>query len=98
MYPSGKVGIKPHRDREIGEDIAGISLGVTRSLCISNRTNSKTFLIPNGSLYLIKQPTNKYFNPNRRHIITKNQYNIQNIIKNKILCLQEHKNHLWDGQ
>lgn len=68
-YPSGKVGINPHRDKEMNPntDIAGISLGATRVLTmLPPRYNTKDYtpltfeLIP-GSLYVLKPPTNNHW-------------------------------------
>lgn len=68
-YPSGKVGINPHRDKEMkkGSLIAGISLGVTRKLCMIPPTwNQKDkgaveFELNAGSLYVLKPPTNDHW-------------------------------------
>ena len=69
-YPNGNVGINPHRDKEmlsgIDSNIAGISLGSTRTLTLSPPKNSQTAfpiklgLVP-GSLYVLKYPTNEYW-------------------------------------
>ena len=59
-YPNGKVGIAPHKNREMtsGTTICGLSLGETRVLTMSR--NSKRFhikLVP-GSVYVLNPPTN----------------------------------------
>ena len=68
-YPSGKVGIKAHRDKEMrkGTDISGISLGATRTLTLSpprynqrDTTPLQISLTP-GSLYILKPPTNDHW-------------------------------------
>lgn len=60
-YPSGKVGIKPHRDKEMtkGTTICGLSIGETRVLTVSGKTSIKLPLTP-GSLYVFNPPTNSY--------------------------------------
>lgn len=62
-YPSGKVGIKPHRDRELtpGTIIAGVSLGATRDLVMSRGAASITYTLIDGSLYVLHPPTNDYW-------------------------------------
>ena len=59
-YPTGKIGINPHRDKEMkhGTVIAGVSLGETRTLTLER--NGKKYSIPlnSGSLYVLKPPTN----------------------------------------
>lgn len=64
-YPSGKYGIKPHRDKEMkrGTTIAGISVGETRKLRLSHSRSGVVheFDLPAGSLYLLKSPTNEYW-------------------------------------
>lgn len=61
-YPSGKVGIGHHRDKEImpGRPIIGLSLGATRTLEFK-RAGCDTLRIPlpSGSLYAMKGETNK---------------------------------------
>lgn len=66
-YPSGKVGINRHRDKEIksGTDIAGISLNATRILTLTppkwiSESELKISLTP-GSLYILKSPTNDHW-------------------------------------
>lgn len=61
-YPNGKIGIKPHKDREITSGtIAGISFGDTRTLRLSRGNVNYDFELPHGSLYLMREPTNKYW-------------------------------------
>lgn len=68
IYPSGKVGINPHRDKEMkqGTDICGISLGATRDLVLTpsyypEKEGSTPLIIPlkSGSLYILNPPTNE---------------------------------------
>lgn len=68
-YPSGRVGINPHKDKEMlpGSLIAGISLGATRTLTLIppkyNKVDCEPIsieLLP-GSLYLLKDPTNRHW-------------------------------------
>jgi alkylated DNA repair dioxygenase AlkB len=60
IYPSGSVGIKPHRDKEMikGTSIAGLSIGATRDLIISNNNTKLKLKLNNGSLYILSPPTN----------------------------------------
>lgn len=68
-YPNGKVGINPHRDKEMDPNtaIAGISLGATRRLIMSppcyNRVDKTSIIMPlnSGSLYVLNPPTNNYW-------------------------------------
>jgi alkylated DNA repair dioxygenase AlkB len=62
-YPTGNVGIKPHRDREMRPDtaIAGLSLGATRVLSMSYRDDVIKIPLPPGSLYVLRPPTNSYW-------------------------------------
>lgn len=62
-YPNGNVGINPHKDKEmvLGTTIAGISLGATRVLTMSNYHESISIPLPSGSLYVLKPPTNTYW-------------------------------------
>ncbi len=63
-YPCGKVGIKPHRDKEMthGTSICGLSLGQTRVLSMLKYPNKKTDInLPPGSLYVLNPPTNDYW-------------------------------------
>jgi hypothetical protein len=61
-YPSGKVGIKPHRDKEMtpGTTIAGVSIGEERILVMGTWSNPDAYSIPlpSGSLYVLNPPTN----------------------------------------
>lgn len=63
-YPTGKTGIKPHRDKELNHStpICGISLGQTRVLDMGNYKSTVLSLpLENQSLYLILPGTNDYF-------------------------------------
>lgn len=62
-YPCGKVGIKPHRDKEMtpGSVIAGLSVGQSRTLRMSRRGENLDLEIPSGSLYVFYPPTNDYW-------------------------------------
>lgn len=62
-YPSGKVGINPHRDKEMrsGTDIAGVSLGATRDLVMIRNFKEQAIYLTHGSLYVLKPPTNDYW-------------------------------------
>lgn len=68
-YPNGRVGINPHKDKEMipGSLIAGISLGATRTLTLIppkyNKVDQEpiTIQLPPGSLYLLKDPTNRHW-------------------------------------
>lgn len=62
-YPTGNVGIKPHRDREMRPDtnIAGLSFGATRILSMSYRGETIRIPLPSGSLYVLKPPTNSFW-------------------------------------
>jgi alkylated DNA repair dioxygenase AlkB len=63
-YPTGKTGIKPHRDKELNHatPICGISLGQTRILDMGNYKSTVLSLpLENQSLYLILPGTNDYF-------------------------------------
>lgn len=63
-YPNGKVGIAPHRDKEIksGTCIAGISLGATRKFKLLPPYYAQCapieLTLPPGSLYVLRPPTN----------------------------------------
>jgi alkylated DNA repair dioxygenase AlkB len=62
-YANGKIGMKPHRDKEINPStiIAGLSLGQERRLgMVSCSPNSEDVGIPlaHNSLYLLRPPTN----------------------------------------
>lgn len=68
-YPSGQVGINPHKDKEmqVGSLIAGLSLGTERTLTLTpphyNRidTTPLEIKLPPGSLYVLKDPTNRHW-------------------------------------
>jgi hypothetical protein len=70
-YPSGKVGIKKHRDREMtsGTTIAGLSIGAQRELimypdvrAIGSFSNKPINIkLNSGSLYVFNPPTNDYW-------------------------------------
>jgi alkylated DNA repair dioxygenase AlkB len=63
-YPSGKVGIKPHRDKEMtpGTTIVGLSVGATRSLRMTrNGRDGVTISLNPGSAYCLNPPTNDYW-------------------------------------
>ena len=59
-YKSGKVGIKPHRDKEMksGTIISSISLGETRIMKFERGHEHHEFPLTEGSLFLIHPPTN----------------------------------------
>lgn len=61
-YPTGNVGIGPHRDKEMvsGTRICGVSLGATRTIQFT-RANHQPKSIPllSGSLYCMNPPTNQ---------------------------------------
>jgi hypothetical protein len=61
-YPNGKIGINPHRDKEMvsGTRIAGLSIGAERTISFT-RDNESTINIKleNGSLYIMNPPTNQ---------------------------------------
>lgn len=63
-YPSGRVGIKPHRDKglSIGSTICGFSFGATRML-VMRRYGHEPITIPlyPGSLYILHPPTNDHW-------------------------------------
>lgn len=62
-YPNGKIGINPHRDKEMkpGTTIAGISLGETRTLTMSRHQQTIPLRLNPGSLYIFHPPTNDYW-------------------------------------
>ena len=82
-YPNGRVGINPHKDKEMlpGSLIAGISLGANRRLTLIPPRYNKvdgnpiTIELPAGSLYLLKDPTNCHW----QHSIEKDETNIPRI-------------------
>jgi hypothetical protein len=59
-YPCGKVGIKPHRDKEMtrGTIICGLSVGQERTLRMNYNGKSQEYQLENGSVYLLHPPTN----------------------------------------
>ena len=63
-YQTGRIGIKPHRDREMHDNIiVGLSLGATRTLEIVNsspyaKNRIYQFILYPGSLYAFHSPTN----------------------------------------
>ena len=67
MYPNGKVGINPHRDKEMikGTMICGLSIGGTRTLSMTKGyktiTKEHNLKLNSGSLYILKPPTNSYW-------------------------------------
>lgn len=61
-YPNGKVGIKPHQDREmVNKVICGLSLGETRTLNLIRNGNFISLKLNPGSLYVLDHPTNDYY-------------------------------------
>ncbi len=62
-YPCGKVGIKPHRDKEMtpGSVIAGLSLGRRRTLRMSYWGENIDISLGTGSLYVFHPPTNDHW-------------------------------------
>lgn len=62
-YPTGKIGIPPHRDKEMvkGTSICGVSLGVQRVLTMSRGTTNINIPLPVGSAYVLHPPTNTYW-------------------------------------
>lgn len=62
-YPSGAVGINPHRDKEMvpGTSICGISLGAVRELILENKSRRAKITLGHGSLYVLHPPTNDYY-------------------------------------
>lgn len=63
VYPSGAVGIKPHRDKEMraGTIIASVSLGCTRVMRFERGSASHEFALSAGTLCLLRPPTNDYW-------------------------------------
>lgn len=75
-YPSGRVGIAPHRDHEMrhGTTICALSFGAVRTLVMSPPAflpseAALTIPLASGSLYAIRPPTNDYW----AHSIEKDQ-------------------------
>ncbi len=62
-YPNGKIGINPHRDKEmkLGTTIVGLSLGETRTLSMSRNNSIIDISLSPGSLYVFNSPTNSYW-------------------------------------
>lgn len=61
-YNDGKVGINPHRDKEMvfGTRIAGLSLGAKRTLQLTRAHHEPVSIsLPSGSLYVMNPPTNQ---------------------------------------
>lgn len=63
MYPSGKIGINPHRDKEMvqGTTIAGLSLGATRTFLLTRKDELHIIPLPHNSLYILHPPTNDHY-------------------------------------
>lgn len=62
-YPSGKIGINPHKDKEmiLGTTIAGLSFGAERTLVMGRGEKNIEIPLPSGSLYVMNPPTNTYW-------------------------------------
>jgi alkylated DNA repair dioxygenase AlkB len=66
-YPHGRVGIAPHRDKEMrGATIACLSFGATRELVLhppryARDAQARRFSLPAGSLYVLRPPTNDHW-------------------------------------
>jgi alkylated DNA repair dioxygenase AlkB len=62
-YPSGKVGINPHKDKEMipGSTICGLSVGQNRTLRMSRNGKNIDLDLLSGSLYVLYPPTNDYW-------------------------------------
>lgn len=66
-YPDGMSKIGPHKDKERDllpkAPIACLSLGARRTVCFrkDKREETKKFELPNGSVYVMKHPTNLYW-------------------------------------
>lgn len=61
-YPNGKVGINPHRDKEMvaGTRIAGVSVGAPRSIEFTKLNQEPVCIkLGSGSLYVMNDPTNQ---------------------------------------
>lgn len=61
-YNDGKVGINPHRDKEMvfGTRIAGLSLGAQRTIQFTRSYHEPISIsLPSGSLYVMNPPTNQ---------------------------------------
>lgn len=62
MYPNGKVGIAPHRDKEMvaGTKICGLSIGEHRFIEFSRgKHDSVKIGLHSGGLYVMNHPTNE---------------------------------------
>jgi hypothetical protein len=73
-YPHGRIGIAPHRDKEMyGATIACVNFGATRTLVLRSRwERTETPLrlsLSSGSLYVLHPPTNELY----VHICTKSK-------------------------
>lgn len=69
-YPNGRVGIDPHRDKEMvaGTRIAGLSIGAERNIEFTRMYHAPvTIRLRSGSLYVMNPPTNQRW----LHSITK---------------------------
>jgi len=64
-YPNGKVGISPHRDKEMIHNtlIAGLSLKTTRTLSINEwgKLPCAQYVLPPRSCYCMHPPTNDMY-------------------------------------
>ena len=63
FYPNGKIGIKPHRDREMtaGTQIACLSLLTKRTLQMARKEKIIDIPILPDSLYILYPPTNDFY-------------------------------------
>lgn len=63
LYPTGSVGIKPHRDKEAdpGTIIASLSLGETRDMRFEHGSEVVNIPLEAGALCLIRPPTNNFW-------------------------------------
>ena len=61
-YPSGKVGINPHRDKEVKRGcICSISIGDTRNFTFRRENEKLELKLDHASLLIIRPPTNFYW-------------------------------------
>lgn len=62
-YPNGRVGINPHRDKEMikGTTIAGLSIGETRTLTMARGFKKHELELTPGSVYVFNPPTNDHW-------------------------------------
>jgi alkylated DNA repair dioxygenase AlkB len=61
-YPNGRIGIAPHRDKEMvaGTRISGLSIGAERTIQFTRLGHEPVSLrLPSGSLYVMNPPTNQ---------------------------------------